>query len=117
MAERTVWVRIRNAPDGADLDLELRYLGNRDFRRAMTAAGFADLGEAAATEVLASAIAQHVVRGWKRPEPYAADVVEKLLVEIATTAPEVIHQLAARVSDPDAMGYPRLVDPVELGNG
>lgn len=116
MAQRTVWVTLRNTSEG-DLTLELRYLYNRKFGRAMAAASFRELDEAAQARTLASAIAQHVVVGWKRPEPYDAAVVERVLLEVAEEAPEILDGMANRCSDADAMGYPKLVDPVDLGNG
>ncbi len=61
-------------------------------------------------------VAKHVVVSWSAG-PFEADRVEAFLIALYDEEPVLAMDVIGRLQDREKFGRPKLVDPVDLGNG
>ncbi|MGE0206004.1 MAG: hypothetical protein AB7E70_19390 [Hyphomicrobiaceae bacterium] len=113
MAERTRKVRLLDAPDHGTLDLELRWIGNKDMRA--SAQPLADASEDERYRLFLERFAQHVIKSWSAGD-YSVTSGLALLMKLKDADGDALNAIINRTLDPADFGVPRLVDPDDLGN-
>jgi hypothetical protein len=115
MAERTRKVRILDAPDHGTLDIELRYIGNKDM--AASSQPMADLTPEQRSKLFLERFAQHCIKSWSAGDYSVTGGLALLLkMEQLDGGYAALNDMINRASDAAWFGIPRLVDVEDLGN-